>query len=61
MKKKGAILLVIAITSFICTCYFNATGKNDSSIRDLFFYICLPIVIAPSVYMMIVSRREKNK
>lgn len=61
IKKRAKIFLIIGITSFICTCYFNLKGKNDTSLTDLFLYIFLPIVIAPSIYMIIISRKEKNK
>jgi nitrate reductase gamma subunit len=61
IKKRGTIALIIGITSFICAFYFNAKGKNDTSLTDLFLYIFLPILIAPSIYMIIISRKEKNK
>jgi hypothetical protein len=61
IKKRKWLLVIEGCSTFIAGVYFSASGKNDSSIHDLFWYIFLPPFVPWAIYMMLTSRRKKNR
>lgn len=59
IKNKKRLLIIEGITAFIAGIYFNVSGKNDSSFKDLFLYIFLPLLVMPSLIEIIIFRLEK--
>lgn len=59
LKRRKWYLVILAITSFVCAIYFNATGKDDSSFKDILLYICLPTLIIPGIYTILTYKKAE--